>query len=131
MPGEMRHIEMFTHDIDEARAFYGDMFSWEFRNLCMHGNKFLRWEVCCGLDGVFKIREKGSPDDYPGPVNYISVNDVEEICNRVEKHGGTVLFKSEELIQGGPRIGIFADPNGIIIGLWQKIDPKILKQFKK
>jgi predicted enzyme related to lactoylglutathione lyase len=130
MSGEMRHIEMFTHDIDAVKEFYGDMFTWEFKNLCMHGIKFLRWEVCCGLDGVFKIREEGSPDDLPGPVNYISVDNISEVCKRIEANGGDLIYLSEELIKGGPRIGIFADPDGTILGLWQKIDPKILKEMK-
>lgn len=127
----MRHIEMFTSEIEDAIDFYGELFPWEFRDLCMHGVKFLRWEVCCGLDGVFKVREEGSPDDVPGPVNYISVDDIAEVCQRIERHGGEIIYLSEEIIKGGPRIGIFADPDGNIVGLWQKIDPQLLKKMKK
>lgn len=131
MAGEMRHIEMFTHSMEEVLAFYEDLFDWEFRDLCMHGLKFLRWEVCCGLDGVFKVREDGSPDDMPGPVNFIAVDDVDQVCSRIKEHGGEIIYLSEELVKGGPRIAIFADVDGNILGLWQKIDPSVLKIVNK
>ena len=129
MSGEMRHIEMFTDDLEKARTFYDGLFDWDFKDLTLCGSGFLRWEVCCGLDGVFRLREEGSPDDLPGPINYIAVEDVGVICDRVEKFGGEVIYCSDEVMKGGPRIGIFADPDGNIIGLWQKINEEMMKKI--
>lgn len=128
MSGEMRHIEMFTDDMAGARSFYDGLFDWEFRELNLGCNAFLRWQVCCGLDGVFRQREQGAPDDFPGPINYIAVDDIADVCARVEQHGGEIIYLSEEVAPGGPRIGLFADPDGNILGLWQKISSDLLKK---
>ena len=130
MSGEMRHIEMFTDDVKKARAFYDGLFQWEFKELNLCHAAFMRWEVCCGLDGVFRQKECEGDDDIPGPINYITVEDVDQICERIEKFGGEIIYCSEELQKGGPRIALFADPDGNVLGLWQTINSELLKKTK-
>lgn len=121
MSGEMCHVELFADDLERAKQFYDGLFDWEFIELNISNAPFVRWKVCCGLSGIFRRREAGAPDDLPGPINYIAVDDIESVCSRITELGGNVIYLSPELMAGGPRLGLFADPDGNILGLWQTI----------
>jgi hypothetical protein len=54
-----------------------------------------------------------------GPVTYLQVDDLAETLDAVEKAGGRVLVRSLPFAGGG-EIGLFADPDGNVLGLWHR-----------
>jgi predicted enzyme related to lactoylglutathione lyase len=54
-----------------------------------------------------------------GPVAYLQVDDLAGTLDAVEKSGGRVLVRSLPFAGGG-EIGLFADPDGNVIGLWHR-----------
>jgi hypothetical protein len=57
----------------------------------------------------------------PGPIAYLPVDDLEAMLNEVETAGGRVLVRSLPFAGGG-EIGLFADPDGNVLGLWKRKD---------
>ena len=55
----------------------------------------------------------------PGPVAYLQVDDLAAKLDDVEKAGGRVLVRSLPFAGGG-EIGLFADPDGNVLGLWHR-----------
>jgi len=55
----------------------------------------------------------------PGPIAYLVVDDLEAKMDAVEKAGGRVLVRSMPFAGGG-ETGLFADPDGNVLGLWQQ-----------
>jgi predicted enzyme related to lactoylglutathione lyase len=55
----------------------------------------------------------------PGPVAYVPVEDLEATLDEVERAGGRVLVRSLPFAGGG-EVGLFADPDGNVLGLWKR-----------
>ena len=55
----------------------------------------------------------------PGPIAYLPVDDLAAKLDEVEKAGGRVLVQSMPFAGGG-EVGLFADPDGNVLGLWQR-----------
>jgi hypothetical protein len=58
----------------------------------------------------------------PGPVAYLPVDDLEAKLAEVEAAGGRILVRTLPFAGGG-EIGLFADPDGNVLGLWQRKGP--------
>jgi hypothetical protein len=55
----------------------------------------------------------------PGPIAYLPVDDLPAKLDAVERAGGRVLVRSLPFAGGG-EIGLFADPDGNVLGLWHR-----------
>jgi hypothetical protein len=55
----------------------------------------------------------------PGPIAYLPVDDLPAKLDAVERAGGRVLVRSMPFAGGG-EVGLFADPDGNVLGLWQR-----------
>ena len=55
----------------------------------------------------------------PGPIAYLVVEDLSGKLDEIEKAGGRVLVRSMPFAGGG-EIGLFADPDGNVLGLWRR-----------
>jgi predicted enzyme related to lactoylglutathione lyase len=111
------HYELPAKDAAALRTFYGNVFGWEF-------------STAPNMETYFMANPGGSEDlaiaIYPrenegsGPTNYISVEDVKTYADRITGAGGKVLHS---FTVGGMGHGaIAADPEGNMVGLWQR-DP--------
>ena len=58
----------------------------------------------------------------PGPIAYLQVDDLAAKLDEVEKAGGRVLVRSMPFAGGG-EVGLFADPDGNVLGLWHRKTP--------
>jgi len=61
----------------------------------------------------------GQAAQAPGPIAYLLVDDLPATLDAVERAGGRVLVRSLPFAGGG-EIGLFADPDGNVLGLWQR-----------
>ena len=121
------HFEIPANDIEKLKKFYSDLFDWKIEKM-PGGMEY--W----GIQTV-PVDEKGMPMR-PGvnggmmkrqmpeqkPVNYISVESVDEYSKKVVKLGGQIAVPKMEI----PGMGWWAlalDPEGNQIGLFQIMQP--------
>jgi len=117
------HFDIPANDVAKLRRFYSGLFGWKIEKWKGPGMEY--WMV-----ETVPVDEKGMPIR-PGinggmakkqqdekPLNYISVESVDEYSKKVEKLGGKITTPKTEI----PGIGWFAvavDPEGNPFGLMQ------------
>ena len=119
------HFEIPVDDLERAQKFYKNVFGWKMDSL--PGMEYI-------MIGTTPVDEKGMPKEIgainggmmkrqqpiTSPLITIGVEDIEDAMKNVKKMGG-------EMVRGKMQVGefgyaaYFKDPEGNIIGLWQKI----------
>lgn len=109
------HLELNTPDMTKAKAFYGEMFGWQFQDMDM------------GPAGVYSTFK---PDSGPGGgmasmpggnhawLTYVGVEDIKAATEKARSLGATVSIDSHEI----PHVGwmsIMTDPTGCAIAIFQ------------
>ena len=125
------HFEIPADNPERAAKFYRDLFGWDIKQY--------EGEAAGGIEywtvNTVPTNAEGMPTRpgvnggmmkrmYPGqpPVNYISVDDVDEFIRKAERLGAKVLMGKHPV----PGMGWFAqfnDPEGNVFAIWQT-DPK-------
>jgi uncharacterized protein len=114
VPVEIIHIEFKSANFARTTEFYAKLFDWQTEQN--------------GAGSYMKLNGTGGPSggwiredliQAPGPVAYLGVEDLEKTLDEVEAAGGRVLVRSQPFAGGG-EIGLFADPDGNIVGLWRR-----------
>jgi hypothetical protein len=110
-------IELFTSQPDVTRAFYTDLFGWEFDapqeefggyfNVSKDGHKV--------AGGMTNDGSAGAPDGWSV---YLAVDNAEKVAEAAEANGGAVLVPAMEVMALGSMV-VVADPGGAAIGGWQ------------
>jgi predicted enzyme related to lactoylglutathione lyase len=121
------HFEIPAENVEKLRKFYSDLFGWKIEKM-PGGMEY--W----GIETV-PVDEKGMPMR-PGvnggmmkkekpenkPINYISVESVDEYSKKVVKLGGKIIVPKMEI----PEMGWWAlalDPEGNQVGLFETMQP--------
>ncbi len=107
--------ELMTTDPAAARAFYGELFGWEYQK--MPGEEPY-WTVKAG------DREQGGimgmpPEAGQMPPNwgaYVAVDDVDARARQAEELGGKVLMTPRDIPEVG-RFCVISDPQGAILSM--------------
>jgi len=111
--GEMVHIEIPADDTEQARAFWGGLFGWEFQNFEGGPGDYFMVRISDNTGGAITNMEPGKK----GKRTYFDVDDVKAGAARVKELGG----ESDDPMPV-PQMGWFAtcrDPHGNEFGLWQ------------
>jgi len=121
------HFEIPANDLEKLKKFYSDLFGWKIEKM-PGGMEY--WGIQTvpvdekgmavrpGVNGGMMKRQM--PEQKP--VNYISVESVDEYSKKVVKLGGQIVVQKMEI----PGIGWWAlalDPEGNQIGLFQTLQP--------
>jgi uncharacterized protein len=114
MPAEIAHIEFKSANFARTSEFYGKLFDWQ-----MEQNASASYMKLAGGDGPSAGWFRADLVQSPGPVAYLPVDDLEAKLTEVEAAGGRILVRSLPFAGGG-EIGLFADPDGNVLGLWQR-----------
>ncbi len=101
-------------DPEKFKAFYGKVFDWKFDDDSMPGYTLIN----AGVEPTGGLAAK--PPESPGPcLNiYFQVNDVDAVLKKAENNGAKVLVPKTQIPNVG-HIALFADPEGIPIGILQ------------
>jgi hypothetical protein len=59
----------------------------------------------------------------PGPIPYLVVEDLQGTIDKVEKAGGRIIARRMPFAGGG-EVGLVADPDGNVLGLWMRKKPE-------
>ena len=114
MPNPFAHIELTTDNLKAAQKFYGKVFAWKLSE--MPGMNYTMIDVGTGTGGG--MQSKPMPDAPTGWMPYVQVDDVKATIAKATKAGATAMLPYQEVGDMGA-IGVFADPNGAVIGVWE------------
>jgi predicted enzyme related to lactoylglutathione lyase len=111
--GEMVHIEIPADDTEQARAFWGGLFGWEFQNYEGGPGEYHMVRLSESTGGAITNMEAGKR----GTRTYFAVDDINAGAARVKELGGGAGDATAV-----PTMGWFVtctDPHGNEFGLWQ------------
>jgi predicted enzyme related to lactoylglutathione lyase len=114
MPNPFAHIELTTDNLKAAQKFYSKVFAWKLNE--MPGMNYTMIDVGGGTGGG--MQSKPMPEAPTGWMPYVQVDDVKATVAKATKAGGTAVLPYQEIGEMGA-IGVFADPNGAVIGVWE------------
>jgi uncharacterized protein len=114
MPAAIAHIEFKSTNFARTSEFYAKLFDWQ-----MEQNASASYMKLAGGDGPSAGWFRADLVQSPGPVAYLPVDDLEAKLAEVEEAGGRILVRTLPFAGGG-EIGLFADPDGNVLGLWQR-----------
>jgi uncharacterized protein len=116
-PGEPCWVSLMVHGLDATRAFYGELFGWDF----VPGPRQLGPYVRALLDGREVAGIGRLPADFHLPTAwtpYLATDEVNATAETVRSCGGTVGVGPLDAEEAG-RLAIVTDPSGAVFGLWQ------------
>ena len=114
MPNPFAHIELTTDNLQGAQAFYSKVFAWKLKD--MPGMNYTMIDVGSGTGGGMQLRPM--PEAPTGWMPYVQVDDLKATVAAAAKAGANVVLPYQEIGEMGA-IGVFADPNGAMIGVWE------------
>ncbi len=117
VPGTPIWTDLSTTDMEGAKSFYGALFGWEAEpvpnpeaggyTMVSLGGKLVA--------GLGPVQTAGQP---PAWLPYVATEDVDATMSAVKGSGGEPFFGPMDVFDTG-RMGIFRDPGGAVLGLWQ------------
>ncbi|MEU8271883.1 VOC family protein [Sphaerisporangium sp. NPDC049002] len=112
-PGSPCWVDYAALDPEGARAFYGELFGWGFKETGGYEFIHLGDEVVGGFGRVPPGRA------LPASWNtYLATSDADAVAGRVRGLGGTVVFGPVDAGHDG-RLLFAVDPSGAAVGFWQ------------
>ena len=114
-PGTFSWVDLSTSDADGAKAFYGELFGWEFEDNELPGGGVY---TMCHVQGdaVAAIVQQ---DEQPGHWNnYVTVMSADETAAKARQLGANVFEEPFDVMEAG-RMTVFADPSGAVLCVWQ------------
>jgi uncharacterized protein len=120
------HFEVIGKDAKALRTFYGQAFDWQIDP--MPAESGMSYAMVRpqgegggeGGEGGINGGIGAGPDaSYAGHVTfYVAVPNLEAALGKIEGLGGKTMMPPEQ-VPGGPRIAMFTDPEGHVVGLVQ------------
>jgi predicted enzyme related to lactoylglutathione lyase len=112
-------IDLMTTNVEAARAFYGELFSWEAGEASNEfGGYFMFTRDDVAIAGAMPMELGGPiPDTWS---TYLAVPDAAAAVSRAEAAGATVAAPVVQIADLGS-MAVLIDPVGAAIGLWQPI----------
>jgi uncharacterized protein len=108
------HLDLSTDDPAAAKKFYKSVFDWKFKDF-----PEMKWtgiDVGKGVGGG--IGGKNMPTQPTAWTAYVDVTDVKKTIAKAKKAGATIVVPFME-VGGMGALGVFVDPQGATIGVWQ------------
>jgi uncharacterized protein len=118
------HFEVMGKDARLLQDFYRQAFDWEISSPAVGAGPdqpdyaFAVTQSRAGINGGI-----GAGKEYDGHVTfYVEVPELEAALAKIAHLGGTTRMAPAQVPGGGPRIALFTDPEGHVIGLIQHGD---------
>lgn len=115
--GQFHWNELLTRDVDQARRFYEQTIGWTFEAMPMASGTYWVARTPDGkyAGGIMDAAATGSPDTPVTWMSYLSVDDIDQRCEKARSAGATILREPFDIEQVG-RIAILRQPDGAVIG---------------
>ena len=107
------HFEIMGGDGAELERFYAELFAWK-----IDSNNPMKYGMVDTVGGGEGINGGVGPaNDGRARVSvYAKVEDLQDTLNQAERLGGKTILPPTE-VPGGPKLPMFADPAGNVMGL--------------
>ena len=119
------HFEIPADDVEKMKKFYEELFGWKIIRVMMPSEYWLIHTVPTDEKGMLlKPGVNGGmykrTPEWKGakPVNYITIESIDEYVAKVEKLGGKILVPKQQVPTVG-WIAVALDPEGNQVGLLQ------------
>ena len=111
------HIELSADDVAAAKKFYKSIFDWKLEDSNMPGGMtYTMLDVGKGTGGG--MTPKMMPQQPTAWLAYVEVADVKKTIAKAKSAGATVFVEYQPIGEMGA-IGVFADPQGAALGVWE------------
>jgi predicted enzyme related to lactoylglutathione lyase len=121
VPNNVTHFEIYGENLEALAEFYRDLFGWTIDQA--PGVDYYMIKAAAsnptGVRGGLTLRPIPEPRSW---VHYVSVESLDEMTERLQRLGGTVL-RSKTAVPKMAWYAVVADPEGNIFALWQS-DPQ-------
>lgn len=114
MPNGFVHVELHSDDVPKSKKFYKSLFDWKLTDIPNMGYTMI--EV--GKDGVgggMGAKQMPAPMWLP----YVEVASVKKSIAKAKKLGAMIAVEYQSIGDMGA-IGVFVDPLGAAVGVWEK-----------
>jgi uncharacterized protein len=113
-PGTFCWVDLSTPDAEGAKAFYGGLFGWDFRDDEIPGGVYT---MCLNQgDEVAAISQQ---DEHPAHWNnHVSVASADETAAKAKDLGATLIEDPFDVMEFG-RMAVLADPGGAMLCIWE------------
>ena len=108
------HAEIRSADPDATRAFFGELFGWQFPDGAMPGYSYVDSGVPNALPAGISPLQGGSPL----VTFFVGVADIDAAVADAKRLGGSVVQEPARV--PGVAFALIADPAGQVIGLAQQ-----------
>jgi predicted enzyme related to lactoylglutathione lyase len=105
------HFEVTGRDGQKLRSFYTSLFGWK-----IDASNPMQYGIVSPEQGGIGGGIAQAHDGRPLVTFYVAVEDLAETLKEVADLGGKTMLEPTQ-VPGGPRIAMFADPDGNAIGL--------------
>ncbi len=123
--GTSTWLDLDTHDLAAASAFYSGLFGWTFEDT---GEQFGRYQIVRKAEalvgGVMDVTGMTCPAGDPLPSSwnvYLAVDDLDARLATATEHGGTVIVQPMDIGDAG-RMAVVLDATGADVALWEAKD---------
>ena len=114
MSNPIVHVEVVGEDAEALQSFYRDAFDWQ---MLPSGPGYAMAHP--GVEGGINGGVGAAPEGGQGHVTfYVEVRDLEATLGKIESLGGSRVVGPMD-VPDGPRIAMFTDPEGHLVGLIQ------------
>jgi predicted enzyme related to lactoylglutathione lyase len=129
------HVELHSEDLAKSKKFYKSLFDWKLDDMKTPGGTYTLIGVGKGVGGG--MMAKMAPEAPPHWLSYVEVASVKKATAKAAKLGAQVVVPFQSIGDHGA-IGIFIDPTGAALGVWEapakapkKAPKKAAKKAKK
>lgn len=124
--GRFCWVDLAATDAERAKAFYGRLFGWAFREQSANGGRFTYMRLSGqNVGSLYQLRRdqlnQGVASHW---TPYIHVHDVADAARRAVCFDGKVIVRPFE-VSGVARIALIQDSVGAHVGLWEPIDANV------
>jgi uncharacterized protein len=112
------HTELSVDDVAAAKNFYKALFDWKLNDLGPSMGNYTMIDLGSKTSGG-GITPKMSPTQPTAWLSYVEVDSVKTTIAKAEKAGATIVLPYQEIGEMGA-IGVFVDPQGATLGVWEK-----------
>lgn len=114
--GDITHIDIPVTDTEAAKAFYTELFGWNFLDIPGFEG-YPMWQAPNEVSGGgLAPREDG----FTHPRSYVEVDSIDEVLEKVTAKGGTVAM-GKTTISDTSWFAVFEDLDGNTIGLYEGV----------
>jgi predicted enzyme related to lactoylglutathione lyase len=113
-PGTFSWAELVTSDAAAAKAFYTDVFGWDYRDNPV-GEGMVYSTALLGGQAVAALYTSDQPPHWN---SYVTVASADETAAKAGELGATVMAEPFDVLDVG-RMAVIADPTGAALCLWE------------